>query len=153
MKHSHHDASSIRISIFTHSTVHPYDYVAMRRTLDRSYKLKNFSLNITTLPKKMTIACRHGDGWIVLTDEQILVYVVHNVIQSSSTFLTPSNRSILEGRFLLHPPPIGKLTMRQVEASLHISYGEDEHYDDCSIGTDDTWSSVEENEFTDDESD
>ena len=91
----------------------------------------------------MDLFCRHGDGVVVLTSEGALVYVVDGRICSSDVPLTLDARRSLEGRVRRQPPRAGRLTTRQIQASLRVSYDEDEHPDDCSLGSEDTWSEEE----------
>jgi len=92
----------------------------------------------------MDLFCRHGDGGVVLTSEGFLLYMVDGLIISSDTPLAIDVRSSLERRLATGSLRPGRLTPRQIQASLRISYDEDEDEDDCSLGSEDTWSDVEE---------
>jgi hypothetical protein len=45
---------------------------------------------------------------------------------------------------------MGRITTHQIQASLRVPYDEDAHPDDCSLGTDDSWSDTQD-EIDDDE--
>lgn len=91
----------------------------------------------------MAIFCRHGEGAVVRTEEHVLVYVVQGVIHSSSLSLNPQERQCLQDRFVLAPPRRGTLSPYQLEAAFRISYLEPDHPDDRSLGSTDTWSTLD----------
>lgn len=99
----------------------------------------------------MATFCRHGEGRVVLTEESFLLYVVDGVIRSSDVALSAATRASLESRWLTHPPKNGRFSTRQIQASLRVPYDEDEHPDDCSLGSDDSWSEIEEEDTGDEE--
>lgn len=94
----------------------------------------------------MDLFCRHGHGRVVLTFEGFLLFVVDGRICSSNTPLSTTDRAYLEGHLAAHPPHPGRLTPHQIQASLRVPYDEDDHADDCSLGSEDTWSDVEDEE-------
>jgi hypothetical protein len=94
----------------------------------------------------MATACRHGDGTVVLTRDGTLVYLLSGIIVSSDRALSLGERKALEIELWSHPPKGGVLTTQQVRASLRVSYDEEDHADDRSLGSDDTWSDEDEDE-------
>ena len=102
----------------------------------------------------MSTAYRHGDGKVVhVFLEDVIVFIKAGVIVSSDRALTHDERKTIEARIRDHPPRSGTLTTRQIKASMRVPYDEEENDDDCSLGTEDTWSEVEEDEDCEDEED
>lgn len=98
----------------------------------------------------MDIYCRHGAGLVVLTYDGVLLYVVDGRICSSDIRLSPNDRSSLEERLRVTPQQMGRITTHQIQASLRVPYDEDAHPDDGSLGTDDSWSDVQDETDDDD---
>ena len=100
----------------------------------------------------MSTAYRHGDGVVVhVFLEDVIVFIKAGVIVSSDRALTHDERKTIEARIRDHPPRSGTLTTRQIKASMRVPYDKDEHSDDCSLGSEDTWSEEEEEEEDEEE--
>ena len=106
----------------------------------------------------MATYCRHGDGLVVLTTRSaepgsVLVYVRDGVIVSAEINLATTEREIIEERLAEHPPRLGRITARQVQASLRVPFDEDSDSDDCTLGSEDTSTSDDLDDYEDDEDD
>lgn len=107
----------------------------------------------------MATYCRHGDGLVVLTTRSaepgttVLVYVRDGVIVSAETNLTTTEREIIEERLAEHPPRLGRITARQVQASLRVPFDEDSDESDCTLGSEDTSTSDDLDDDYEDEDD
>ena len=105
----------------------------------------------------MATYCRHGEGLVVLTtrsaepDLNVLVYVRDGVIVSAEIHLATTERKIIEERLAEHPPRLGRITARQVQASLRVSFDEESDSDDCTLGSEGT--DAEEDDDYEDEDD
>ena len=86
----------------------------------------------------MATYCRHGDGLVVLTETKILVFVRDGLVVSAETNMSELERTAIEERLAEHPPRLGRITARQVQASLRVPLDEDSDSDDCTLGSEDT---------------
>ena len=86
----------------------------------------------------MATYCRHGDGLAVLTETKIMVFVRDGEVVSAETDLSENERTAIEERLAEHPPRLGRITTRQVQAALRVSFDEEEDTDDCTLGSEDT---------------
>lgn len=104
----------------------------------------------------MATYCRHGEGLVVLTtrsaepDLNVLVYVRDGVIVSAEINLATTEREIIEERLAEHPPRLGRITARQVQASLRVPFDEESDESDGTLGSEDT-DAEEDDDYEEDE--
>ena len=107
----------------------------------------------------MATYCRHGEGLVVLTtrsaepDLNVLVYVRDGVIVSAEINLATTEREIIEERLAEHPPRLGRITARQVQASLRVPFDEESDKSDGTLGSEDTDTDAEEDDYEDEDED
>lgn len=100
---------------------------------------------------KMATYCRHGDGIVIATEDGRILYVMRRKIVASDRWMDATTRHALETKLSQHPPRLGDLTSQQIAMALRIPYDEDEDSEDCSLGSEDTWSSEDSAELSVDE--
>jgi hypothetical protein len=89
----------------------------------------------------------HGDGHVILTHDGLLITIVGGVITSSDRPLSRSYRDVLEDLFDVLPPVKGVITSRQIKMAMRVPYDEESDDDDCTLGSEDTWSDDEDYDY------